>query len=216
MTSYGNISRYTAGLLLLLALLLAACGQPGPSTPPAEEPTPSESETTRGFDPLGLPQDDRVVPQVSPQREFDLEQQPFVTPEPIATEHDTTDLILPDLPVAYDTLNHEAYRVQLLTTKLYGEARKAERVAHEIFDQPVYVDYEVPYYKLRVGSFADRETAEEYQLRAKSAGYRNAWVVLVMVDVKQAPPLYDLDSTIVPDSIVVPDSLLPDTGGMLE
>lgn len=165
---------------------------------------------------MGLPQDDRVVPKVSPQKGLTIDQQPFVGQDPVIVDGDTTDLVIPDLPVAYDTANHQAYRVQLLTTKLYGEARKAERVAHEIFDQPVYVDYEVPYYKLRVGSFASREDAEQYQLRAKAAGYGNAWVVLVMVDVKQAPPLYDLDSTIVPDSAVVTDTLMPRTGGVDE
>ena len=55
----------------------------------------------------------------------------------------------------------------------------------------MYLDYEVPYYKVRVGSFGSREEAEEYQQRAKAAGYRNAWVVMVNLGVKEAKPLYD-------------------------
>ncbi|MDH3889963.1 MAG: SPOR domain-containing protein [candidate division Zixibacteria bacterium] len=90
-----------------------------------------------------------------------------------------------------DTLNSQAYRVQILTTKVYGEASAARRVAEEIFDRPVFMEYEVPYFKLRVGSFADRDAAENYQTRAKAAGYANAWVVMVTIGVKELTPLYD-------------------------
>ncbi len=203
MTVCESTYRRLTVLLALVVLMLIGCGKGGPPAPPPEEPATGEPLPDRGFDPLGLPQDDRVMPKVSPQKGLTFEQQPFVVSDPMSIGGDTAMFAMPGIPVTYDTLNYQAYRVQLLTTKLYGEARQAERVAREIFDQPVYVDYEVPYYKLRVGSYADRESAEQYQQRAKSAGYSHAWVVLVMVDVKQARPLYDLDSAIVPDSITV-------------
>ncbi len=101
-----------------------------------------------------------------------------------------------------DSVNGQAYRIQLYTSKLYGEARHELRVAQEIFDRPVFLDYEVPYYKIRVGSFADRDKADEYLQRVKAAGYSTAWVVIVNVGVKEAAPLYrdtapvqDIDTT---------------------
>ena len=65
------------------------------------------------------------------------------------------------------------------------------QIAEEIFDHPIFLDYEVPYYKVRVGSFRDKESAEVYQLRAKSAGYNNAWVVMVTVNINKAENLYE-------------------------
>ncbi len=100
-----------------------------------------------------------------------------------------------------DTLNNQAFRVQILTTKVYGEARTALRVAEEIFDRPVFMDYEVPYFKLRVGNFAERETAENYQQRAKAAGYTKAWVVVVTVGVEEPAPLYETLPATVGDSL---------------
>ncbi|MBU0984142.1 MAG: SPOR domain-containing protein, partial [candidate division Zixibacteria bacterium] len=87
--------------------------------------------------------------------------------------------------------NNQAFRVQIFTSKLYNDARQALRVAEEIFDRQLYIDYEVPYFKVRVGSFDTRDAAEAYQLKAKAAGYGNAWVVLVTVGVVEAAPLYD-------------------------
>ena len=46
---------------------------------------------------------------------------------------------------------------------------------------------------MRVGSFRSREEAEEYALRAKAAGYRDAWVVVVNVKVRQPALLYEGD-----------------------
>ena len=100
-----------------------------------------------------------------------------------------------------DTLNNQAFRVQILTTKVYGEARTALRVAEEIFDRPVFMDYEVPYFKLRVGNFAEREIAENYQQRARAAGYTNAWVVVVTVAVEEPAPLYEISPATAGDSL---------------
>ena len=66
----------------------------------------------------------------------------------------------------------------------------AVQVAEEIFDRPVYLDYEVPYFKIRVGSFFDRDQAEDYMMRARAAGYKEAWVVVTNVAVREAAPLY--------------------------
>jgi len=55
----------------------------------------------------------------------------------------------------------------------------------------------VPYYKLRVGDFPDREAAEKYVPAAVEAGYKNAWVVKVNVGMRRLEGIYD-NADIVP------------------
>lgn len=91
-----------------------------------------------------------------------------------------------------DSSEVQLFRVQLLTIETYSDARRALAVAQEVFDQPVTLDYEVPYYKLRVGAFRERREAELYQQKAQTAGYPNAWVLLSAASVRQIQPMYQL------------------------
>ena len=179
-----------AVLVLLLALLAAGCTKP----PGAAEEEPAAPEKTwqddRGFDPLGMPDDREIIPAKYPRSEALEGRQALVETDGGIAE-DSAQTVLPEIEPRIDSLNSQAFRVQLMSSRVYGEARQGARVAEEIFDQPVYVDYEVPNYKVRVGNFADRMAAEDYQQKAKAAGYGNAWVVVVNLKVKEAAPLYD-------------------------
>ncbi len=170
--------------------LLVGCGKP-PAKIFEGRDGPQTTETDgRGFDPLELPRDREVVPARYPRAGS-------IGGKQVIIEADSADdsaglgleMIAPEPEI--DSLNSQAYRVQLSTSRVYGDARRAARVAEEIFDQPVYVDYEVPNYKVRVGSFSARDAAESYQQKAKAAGYGNAWVVMVNIGVRGIAPLYD-------------------------
>ena len=186
--------------LLVTALWLvwgAGCILPqhgGEESPPDTGPIPEELGR---YDPLESDQDRQVVPSAYPS------DQPInaggVQQE--TGDEATSDTGYLNLDEQIDTLNSQAFRVQILTTKVYGEGRTALRVAEEIFDRPVFMDYEVPYFKLRVGNFAEREAAENYQQRAKAAGYTNAWVVVVTVAVEEPAPLYETSPSTVGDSL---------------
>lgn len=155
------------------------------------------------YDPLESTEDRQVVPSVAP-NESEILAGAVGEKAAMAEPSDPEWNYLAPLE-QIDTLNSQAYRVQILTTKVYGEASAARRVAEEIFDRPVFMDYEVPYFKLRVGNFSDRDEAESYQTRAKAAGYANAWVVMVMVGVQELKPLYDSLPTAPGDSVVDDD-----------
>ena len=79
---------------------------------------------------------------------------------------------------------NEVYRIQIYNSNTYGPALKEFNVANEVFDGNVWLDYEVPYYKIRVGNFQTREEAEQYLQTAKDAGYPEAWVVRVKLNIK--------------------------------
>jgi hypothetical protein len=175
----------------------------------AKAPPPGESTEQRRFDPLDLPQDEEVVPLKYPQS-GDIHGK-VDTAESESPFYESTSSYFVGLPDAIDTLNNQAFRVQIFTSKLYGEARQMMTIAEEIFDRIVFLDYEVPYFKVRVGNFALREEAEDYLPKVKTAGYTNAWLVLVNVAVKEpsllypegTPPLFE-------DSVENQEDMVPD------
>jgi len=174
-------------LLLLFGLGCSKGGQYGEETPTTQT---TKSTSTSRVDPIDLPQDSRIIPKLQPHK-GDISgtgKEPDVVQDTVHEEESTTAKpVQPKL----DTLASQALRIQLHSTELFGEAKRERIIAEEIFDQPVFLDYEVPYYKVRVGSFSDRKDAENYLSKAKTAGYQNAWVVAVRVNVKEAQPLYE-------------------------
>lgn len=171
-----------------LLLILIGCQSRRQVTEEEAPPAGKAEVDQRGFDPLEMPEDREVVPLKHPSSGEIVGLSAFVE-----DDDEIADTLYGETHIAVeiDSLSNQAFRVQLFTSKVYGDARQAHRVAQEIFDRPVFLDYEVPYYKLRVGNFVDRETAEEYLQRAKAAGYSDAWVVVVNIRVKEAAPLYD-------------------------
>jgi hypothetical protein len=202
-----------ASIFSLIALvfglsLMFGCG--GPPQGGSEERTPDSSPPPglHRYDPLETDEDREVVPKLYPS-ESEILIESIGENAAITEPYDPEWNYLTPLE-RIDTLNSQAYRVQILTTKVYGEANAARRVAEEIFDRSVYMDYEVPYFKLRVGNFSDRDEAESYQTRAKAAGYANAWVVMVTLDVRELAPLYDSLPSVLEDSVDIEDGLLQD------
>ena len=201
MRIHGSIYRIT---VLLIALLFVVGCLGGKKVAEEESQRPSSAGVDkRGFDPLELPEDREVIPLTHPKSGDIQGQTAFVEADNIGADTSLSQQTATAGEI--DSLNNQAFRIQLLTSKVYGDARYALHVAEEIFDYPVFMDYEVPYFKVRVGSFAERDDAEEYLMKVKSAGYTDAWVVMVNVRVKETAPLYD--DLLIPSEA---DSLLPE------
>lgn len=188
--------------ILALALLVTSCGirRAGPETRPEEE-APSGPI----LDPLASSTDREVVPAVYPVR-------PDAVVDPgdsLARPRDVSYLEYDSLAAIISPT--EVYRVQIFTSRLYAEAVRERALADEIFNLPVYLDYEVPYYKLRVGDFVTRDEAENMVPEIKAIGYGNAWVARVVLRVRGAPEVGDPGEPILPaDSVTAPsDSTVP-------
>jgi hypothetical protein len=69
------------------------------------------------------------------------------------------------------------FRVQLIATDSEVDARELEQKALLDFKNNVYLIFDPPNYKVRVGDFQDRAQANEFKERAVRLGYVNAWVV---------------------------------------
>lgn len=188
---------YNLRLVVLAGLALffsAGCGgiRPAGSSEKSDQDR-SGIDDPRGFDPLELPRDTEIVPERYPRAGSIVGTNQLIdtTAAVYAGDPDSLSQTGQVMPPSADTVSNQAYRVQLVTSNVYGEAKAAATVAEEIFDQPVYLDYEVPNYKVRVGSFAHRDDADQYRQKARTAGYSNAWVVMVNLKVRKLAPLYD-------------------------
>ncbi|MDH4157833.1 MAG: SPOR domain-containing protein [candidate division Zixibacteria bacterium] len=189
---------------LISTSCLKPAGEAGRTAPGGDRALPG----TERFDPLDMPGDMNVVPRSNPQSGPVTGHVAFVESDSAEYGLDLADVT--QVPDDVDSASNQAYRVQIFTSKVFGEAQHARKIAEEIFDRPVTADYEVPYFKVRVGSFRSREEAEEYALRAKAAGYRDAWVVVVNVNVRQPALLYDGELPMIYEA----DSLFDESPGL--
>ena len=73
------------------------------------------------------------------------------------------------------------YRVQLISTKKINKAEKVRDKAYDIFDQDIYVVFQTPYYKVRVGDFEDFKDCRRVEKIAKKNGFIDAWTVRSLV-----------------------------------
>lgn len=73
------------------------------------------------------------------------------------------------------------FRVQLFATKDYYEAVDKRDEASERFDAVVHMDFDPPYYKIRVGDFVRRDEAEQTRVAARERGYADAWIVRTLI-----------------------------------
>lgn len=180
---------YSLFFVLACVLLLAGC-QPAQKAEEEKGEAQKPAYTdAREYDPLELPRDREIIPEAYP-RSGAISGGNMIV-EAGLREDDSTYGQIKEIPQAIDTLNNQVYRVQLFTSQYYSEAKQTLVVAEEIFDQPVFVDYEVPYFKVRVGNFASRFDAENYLQKTREVGYTNALVVVVNLNVKESAPLYE-------------------------
>jgi cell division septation protein DedD len=67
--------------------------------------------------------------------------------------------------------------VQLNAFPAMASAEAAAAKARQHFTESVYVEYQAPYYKVRLGDFLTKDDARHMVNRAKAENYAQAWVV---------------------------------------
>jgi len=71
----------------------------------------------------------------------------------------------------------EGYRVQVLATRYFERADSLAVIMKNTVSDSVYVDFEAPNYKVRIGDFIDRNSAESLQQDLVQMGYNSAWIL---------------------------------------
>lgn len=75
------------------------------------------------------------------------------------------------------------YRIQIFAGREQRPALAVKKEAENRFKLPVYLAYEAPQYKIRIGDFITREEATEFCQQVRAEGFRDAWIVKSNVQV---------------------------------
>ena len=71
----------------------------------------------------------------------------------------------------------EGFRVQVFATQDRNRADELQEELKIKFNEKIYIIFEAPNYKLRVGDFLDRDDAELMRMKLVSSNFPSAWIV---------------------------------------
>ncbi len=74
------------------------------------------------------------------------------------------------------------YRIQLLATTSAAEADSFETEIRKFIQDKIYIIFEAPNYKVRMGNFLHRSNAQRSLDEIHAIGYRQAWVVRTRIE----------------------------------
>ena len=89
-------------------------------------------------------------------------------------------------PVETDTVV-DGFRVQVISTQDLNEANRLMMELSSLFGNEVYIVFDSPNYKVRVGNFRSRGNAEKARQRIVALGHRAAWIIRTRVRNNQPP-----------------------------
>ena len=76
----------------------------------------------------------------------------------------------------------EGFRVQLFATGDRFNAEKFQIDLGKIYDKKIYVIFEAPNYKVRIGNFIDRKRAEKVRSEFSKKGYPSGWIIRTKIE----------------------------------
>jgi hypothetical protein len=156
------------GTLLLLALAPSCT----PAPPVQEEQRVDLIEAERDFDPLAQDQDRPIV---ITELEEGSEQIRMLQKDQKAPGSQ-------EIPVGPDDAGMiKGYRVQIFLSDNLREAARIMAEARGKFVEEIYLEYDAPYYKVRVGDCQTEAEGQGLLKVAMSLGYRDAWLVYTVI-----------------------------------
>jgi hypothetical protein len=185
------MSRPTLFPVLVLSLLVAACSGPSQSQPQGSGPAPGGGEETA---PGGAP---RAA--VTEYETFDVSDYPVRPPDrTVEVVHQAPTRLMRGRADEGITQTVEGFRVQVFSAQDQEAARDfrekvrqwwasvRDEAPEDVFRQgpPIVIEYSQPYYRVRIGAFAEREEATE-ALEFVSEEYSGAFVARSTVTVVQ-------------------------------
>ena len=78
-----------------------------------------------------------------------------------------------------------ALNSQVIISENQEDLVLAKKKLESVIKEKIYIQFELPNYKLRIGNFSSRKKAELYRAKIVRLGYRSSWVI---------PTLIELDS----------------------
>ncbi len=77
---------------------------------------------------------------------------------------------------------NEGFRIQIFESMVSSIARAEAKRFQNILGDTVYLDFETPLYKLRIGNYIDRKKAEKAISAIKRLGAKDSWIVRTKID----------------------------------
>ncbi len=158
---------------LLLLPVLMSCTSTGTSESVTMIDPSDNSRATREYPPK---QDEDLPPFVTDIPAF------FVPPSPLIVEPYQAELN-PSSGQDEKTgeiITHkiiEGYRIQLFSGREEWIAKKIEAGLKVKYLEKVYLIFEAPFYKVRIGDFRNRDNAVRFCMQMRDDGYNEGWVV---------------------------------------
>ena len=84
---------------------------------------------------------------------------------------------LPDYVKVPDKGTQEVFRIQIFESTVASLARAEAKRFQNIFGDTVYIDFETPLYKLRIGNFQNRKNAEDAVESISRLGAKDSWII---------------------------------------
>ena len=79
---------------------------------------------------------------------------------------------------------NEGYRIQIFESTVSSIARAEAKRFQNILGDSVYIDFEAPLYKLRIGNFVERKKAERAIASIERMGAKDAWIVRTKINLE--------------------------------
>jgi len=76
----------------------------------------------------------------------------------------------------------KGYRVQVAISENQEDLIDIKDNLEKVIKEKIYIQFELPNYKLRVGNFSSRKKAELYRNKIARLGYRSAWVIPTLIE----------------------------------
>jgi len=149
--------------LFLIAYLVVSCSSTRQIADTEQPDRESAAKYDESFDPNTLNDDDIVI----------VKQEDAKAARQIETEKN----VYQENPTFHEA---QGFRVQILATKNIENATLVEQEAKDLFktmNHKIYLIFDAPLYKIRVGDVTSRDVADEIRDVAKDYGYREAFVV---------------------------------------
>ena len=115
----------------------------------------------------------------------------FISPSDFSDRKpDLPNVILPNLnDENYDyfsSINMEklvkGYRIQVMISENQEDLIEVKDSLEKLIQEKIYIQFELPNYKLRVGNFSSRKKAELYRNKIARLGYRSSWVIPTLIE----------------------------------
>lgn len=158
------------GIIAILMPIILLSGCAAKKTMQEKSTTKEKGLINENFDPLILKDDDIEI----------------IKKKPAEAKSDFENSIFQSIEETED-LNKEldGYRVQICALSDEKRARDVQREAILKFDENIYLIYDSPYYKVRIGDCVTRFEADKLQQIAVEKGFEDAWVVKTKVKPKK-------------------------------